>query len=697
MRRHLDAGLLAPIALLAFALAVLPATPAFANATIIIDNNNAPGVGFNDPTAVAPVGGNPGTTLGQQRLNAFQFAADVWGATLDSNVPIHILASFEPLSCNATAATLGSAGTIFIFANMPPNGTFPGAEFPNTWYSQSLANKRSGFQNNPQPICLNNGNACSSNAQCGTNQICTNAEIRARFNVNLGNPGCLTGIPWYLGFDNNHTASQIDLVTVLLHEFGHGLGFQQFATLSSGAQIQGLTDVYGRKLLDTTTAKTWNQMTNAERVASSINYGHVVWTGNQVNSEVPGVLAFGLPNLRVNSPGSIAGSYAVGEAQFGAPLSSAGISGDVVQALDASNAAGLSTTDACTAITNAGAVAGKIALVDRGTCGFIVKAANVQAAGATAMIVADNAAGAPPAGLGGVDPTVTITSVRITLPDGNTIKAALASNTVNVTLARDLTKRQGADDMGRAQFYAPNPVIAGSSISHYDVSAFPNQLMEPNINNDLTHNVTGVDLTLGLMRDIGWYPDTDVDGLSNSADNCPNVSNPDQADLDQDNLGDVCDPDDDNDGVNDDVDNCPVDANSDQANNDGDAQGDVCDPDDDNDGVADGADNCPFASNGDQLDTDADGLGNACDADDDNDGVLDGADNCPLVGNFDQADFDRDGRGDVCDPLTGPPQDKVQCTNGNWARFNDPRTFPNQGLCVCYIMSAHGEKCPTIK
>jgi hypothetical protein len=139
-----------------------------------------------------------------------------------------------------------------------------------------------------------------------------------------------------------------------------------------------------------------------------------------------------------------------------------------------------------------------------------------------------------------------------------------------------------------------------------------------------------------------------------------------------------------------------VDANSDQATNDGDAQGDVCDPDDDNDGVLDGADNCPFASNGDQLDTDGDGLGNACDADDDNDGVLDGADNCPLVGNFDQADFDRDGRGDVCDPLTGPPQDKGQCMNGNWARFNDPRTFANQGLCVCYVASAHGEKCPTI-
>jgi hypothetical protein len=696
MRRYIDAGLLAPIAVLALALLILPATPAFANATMVIVNDNAPGVGFNDPTPVAPVGGNPGTTLGQQRLNAFQFAADVWGATLDSNVQIDILASFVPLSCNATGATLGSAGTIFIFANDPPNGPFPGSEFPNTWTGQALANKRSGTQLNPQPICLSNGLNCTTNADC-PGSTCTNDDIRARFNVNLGNPGCLTGIPWYLGFDNNHGPNAIDLVTVLLHEFGHGLGFQQFATLSNGAQISGLTDVYGRKLFDTTTGKTWNQMTNAERAASALNSRHVVWDGGTVTSQVPGVLGFGLPNMRVNSPGAIAGNYAVGVAQFGAPLTSGGVTGNVVQALDPAIPVTSPTTfDACSPLTNAAAVAGNIALVDRGTCGFIVKEANAQAAGAIAMIVADNVAGSPPADLGGVDPTLVIPAVRISLADGNTLKANLGAG-VNVTLLVDLTVRAGADASGRAQLYAPNPVIAGSSISHWDTIASPNQLMEPNINNDLTHNVSGVDLTLALLRDVGWFPDADVEGIPDSSDNCPNVANVDQADLDHDNLGDACDPDDDNDGVDDAVDNCPVDANADQANNDHDAQGDVCDTDDDNDGVLDGADNCPFAANADQLDTDHDGLGNACDADDDADGVPDATDNCPLVGNFDQADFDRDGRGDVCDPLTGPPQDKAQCMNAGWARFNDPRTFPNQGLCICYVQSAHGEKCPTQK
>src|SRR4051794_39991660 len=89
--------------------ALLLAVPAFATATIVIVNNNAPGVGFNDPTPAAPIGGNPGTTIGQQRLLAFQYAADIWGSILDSPVTIYIQSAFQPLACSATGATLGSA------------------------------------------------------------------------------------------------------------------------------------------------------------------------------------------------------------------------------------------------------------------------------------------------------------------------------------------------------------------------------------------------------------------------------------------------------------------------------------------------------------------------------------------------------------------------------------------------------------
>ncbi|MEO6119518.1 MAG: choice-of-anchor D domain-containing protein, partial [Terriglobales bacterium] len=52
---------------------------------------------------------------------------------------------------------------------------------------------------------------------------------------------------------------------------------------------------------------------------------------------------------------------------------------------------------------------------------------------------------------------------------------------------------------------APNPVQPGSSISHWDPITSPSQLMEPNANDDLTHSVQAPqDLTLALMRDIGW-------------------------------------------------------------------------------------------------------------------------------------------------------------------------------------------------
>ena len=83
-------------------------------ATITIINNDGAGEGFNDPTGAAPVGGNPGVTIGQQRLNVFQEAATIWGSILPSCVTIQVQAQFIALSCSPTSAVLGSAGPVSV-------------------------------------------------------------------------------------------------------------------------------------------------------------------------------------------------------------------------------------------------------------------------------------------------------------------------------------------------------------------------------------------------------------------------------------------------------------------------------------------------------------------------------------------------------------------------------------------------------
>ena len=81
-RHHLPALLFSAVLLF-----VLAAAPAHAG-NFVLSNNDGPGEGFNDPTPVAPVGGNPGTTLGQQRQNVFITAGLIWGSILPSDVDV---------------------------------------------------------------------------------------------------------------------------------------------------------------------------------------------------------------------------------------------------------------------------------------------------------------------------------------------------------------------------------------------------------------------------------------------------------------------------------------------------------------------------------------------------------------------------------------------------------------------------------
>jgi len=490
-------SLIAAASLLAFGAAAQAqsvVTPAI-GATIIIQSRDAAGVGFNDPTPVAPVGGNPGTTLGAQRLFVYRYVADIWQQAIKSTVPITVSAAWEALTCSSNSAVLGSAQAWNIWYDVP-NGV------PGTWYHQALANSLAGT------------NLSDGTPDDGTGY--GNADIKTQFNVNLGNTGCLDGSGFYLGIDGN-AGAKVNFVATLLHELGHGLGFSVLTSNSTGNRISpitgnyvatgGLPAIWEGYMLDTSTGKTWLTMTNAERQASAVKPLQLAWIGANGVAGASATL-IGTPVLQVFSPvpGAIR-SADYGTASFGPPVSGT---------TRRFGTLAISPTDGCTAYTPAVAatLAGRTALIDRGTCAFAIKVKNAQDAGAVAVIIANNAAGAAP-GLGGSDPTITIPTVSVSQADGVSLKTTIAQavaygtrskpGLVSASLATDSARRAGADSLGRPLLYTPSVLAGGSSVSHWDVTAFPNLLMEPNINSDLTTLlVPPKDITIPLFLDIGW-------------------------------------------------------------------------------------------------------------------------------------------------------------------------------------------------
>jgi hypothetical protein len=451
--------------LLALALLALPGA---AHATFVIVNLDGPGEGFNDPTPATPVGGNPGTTVGQQRLNVFTKAGQIWDAILQSPITIRVQASFDPLSCSPTSGVLGSAGANVV------DSDFPGAGFAATWYVAAEANRLANTDLDP-----------------------ADDDIGAQFNSVVGTPSCLSTRFWYYGFDGNEGANGIDLLAVLLHEFGHGLGFLTTTDETNGQFFFGQPGIWDQFLMDNVSNKHWVDMTPAERIASSINTNHLVWDGPAVTAWSTKTLG---KRLHVVTSGALTGDFTSGQGVFYPTPSTTGVTGNVVLVADGVG----TTTDGCsTPFTNAGAIAGKIALMDRSaTCAMPNQAANALANGAIGAIIINNVAGPEPP-LRGAAPTVTIPVAALSQTDGNALRAALGSGAVTATISLDPAHTAGVDNANRVFLFAPNPDQPGSSVSHWDVSAFPNLLMEPAINPDLTQNV---DLAFQNFFDIGWFP-----------------------------------------------------------------------------------------------------------------------------------------------------------------------------------------------
>ena len=151
-----------------------------------------------------------------------------------------------------------------------------------------------------------------------------------------------------------------------------------------------------------------------------------------------GPTVFQAGTMSIVAPAAIAGSVTfLTTTGFGTQLTSnLPTSGSVgVVLADDGTLAG---SEACGALTpaNAAAMNGKIALIRRGTCIFVVKVKNAQDAGAIGVIIINNTPGNPVA-MGGTDASITIPSGMVSQTLGNQLVAALTPGPLNVVLNPD--------------------------------------------------------------------------------------------------------------------------------------------------------------------------------------------------------------------------------------------------------------------
>lgn len=244
------------VALVASAVAEFSSPLAVHAATVTIVNDDGAGEGLNDTTPRSPVGGNSGTTLGQQRLIALQAAANLWATNLASSVEIRVQARFDPLTCSSFSATLGVGGALSLSRD------FAGAPVAATFYVAALANSLAGVDLNP-----------------------SSDDIRIQLNSNIDS-GCFLGAPngYYYGLDGNPASGTLDPQPVMRHELAHGLGFSSLVTLSTGAKFLGFDDSYMRNLEDHSTGLLYPAMSDGQRVTASIDTGDLHWAGINVSA-----------------------------------------------------------------------------------------------------------------------------------------------------------------------------------------------------------------------------------------------------------------------------------------------------------------------------------------------------------------------------------------------------------------------------
>ncbi len=451
-----------------------------AAATIEIVNVDDSGEGLNDPTPVSPVGGNPGATLGEQRLNVLEFAARVYEDRLDSDVVIRVEAGFPNLSCSGSGVLLGQGGAFDAFRN------FAGG-LPNIWYGSALAD-----------------------ALAGKDVASGQPDILMQFNAALDNPTCLGDRGWYYGFDEEN-GNEPHLTRTVLHELGHGLGFQTYTNVISGAFFGNSADIYSVFTFDADADETWADMSASQRVASATNYLGVHWIGDNAAAATPSFASAGTPLALASSPPSAAPSrsFWVAVTDFAPTPGELAAEGLLTAAFDGFS----DPDDGCETLLTP--LTGRVALLDEGSCDPGLQVANAQDAGAVAVLIASTVSGASLDELqGSAVGTPTIPVGMIQKESADWLRTELLGGDVKIQLLEDPSVPLGASLDGFPQLYTPSDVAPGSSVSHWSTRFTPSMLMEPFADGGAPDEP---DLTIPLLQDLGWSVLSGGGGTAGSA------------------------------------------------------------------------------------------------------------------------------------------------------------------------------------
>ena len=194
-----------------------------------------------------------------EAMPAVSMAADIWAQSLESVVPITILAKWDSLTPNVLAQSAPAEVL---------NG-FDGAPSPDRQFAVALANQLAGIDLRPDDHDM----------------VVTFGE----------------DVPWHLGLEGNVSESTYDMVTVALHEIAHGLGFLGSANYNSASGsgflgFQGLPFVFDQFVEDNNQQSVFEELSGTVGLGDFLTSDLIYWNGDF------GVEASGIGRPRLHGP-----------------------------------------------------------------------------------------------------------------------------------------------------------------------------------------------------------------------------------------------------------------------------------------------------------------------------------------------------------------------------------------------------------